>query len=82
MVLTEFLSTHYNDPSSAVVVRALDNGRLELLRIEPKQPDRPSFSARWDIKDDSVDIDLHGDAEEVRKFASQKPDIEVIRPRG
>lgn len=33
----------------------------------------PSFSARWDQYDDSVDVDLHGEAEETRKFAMQQP---------
>jgi hypothetical protein len=73
VVTIEFLSSDYNEPGANTAVRTLDNGRLELLRIEPKRPNLPSFSMRWDQNDDSIDIDLHGETEETRRFAMQRP---------
>jgi len=43
-------------------------GRLELLRIEPLQHGLSAFSARWDQRADTIDIDLDGDAAERRAF--------------
>lgn len=68
-ITTEYLSGDYDEPTCAPVARSLDNGLLELLRIEPKRPGFPSFSARWDLADDSIDIDLSNDPEERRRFA-------------
>ena len=43
-------------------------GHLELFRIEPLHPGSPSFSARWDQKADTIDIDLRGSAAATRAF--------------
>jgi hypothetical protein len=73
VVTTEFLSTDYHEPIASGVARALYNGRLDLFRIEPRRPNLPSFSGRWDLNGATVDIDLIGEAEDTRGFAMQRP---------
>lgn len=36
---------------------ATDTGHLELFRLEPVERQLPTFSARWDLKPNTVDID-------------------------
>lgn len=70
MVLTPvFVSENYEQPAVSVAARTSDTGHLELFKIEPKRVDLPWFSVRWDLPDDTVDVDLRGDPEETRKFA-------------
>jgi len=47
---------------------ATDTAHLELFRLEPLDSSRPGFSARWDWKENTVDIDLLGDQESRKKF--------------
>lgn len=42
-----------------------DTGRLRILEFVRRDGQPPSFSARWDIKDDALDIDIHGVAPPV-----------------
>ena len=72
-VETEFLGSDYHDPSCAPVVKPSDTGHLVLLRIEPKRASLPAFSVRWDQSEDSVNVDLDGEDEEKRKFATRQP---------
>jgi hypothetical protein len=69
---TEFLNDSYNMPLYTSAVPVGQTGLLELLRIEPKRTDLPSFRVRWDQNEDSVNVDLIGDSEETRKFAQQR----------
>ncbi len=39
-----------------------------LFRLEPSRSDAPRFSARWDTKPNTIDIDLFGDSEANKKF--------------
>jgi hypothetical protein len=47
---------------------ATDTGHLELFRLEPLDPALPSFSARWDTKPNTIDIDLIGDPKASKAF--------------
>jgi hypothetical protein len=47
---------------------ATETGHLELFRLEPLEREQPTFSARWDLKPNTIDIDLVGDAEASREF--------------
>jgi hypothetical protein len=47
---------------------ATDTAHLELFRLEPSDSKRPSFSARWDWKENTVDIDLLGDPGLCKEF--------------
>jgi hypothetical protein len=47
---------------------ATDTGHLELFRIEPLERVLPTFSARWDLKPNTIDIDLIGNAEASEAF--------------
>jgi hypothetical protein len=68
-VTIEFLDGSYNPPNYTSGVIPGETGLLELLRIESNRPDLPSFRVRWDQTENSVNVDLLGDAEEARKFA-------------
>jgi hypothetical protein len=74
IVTTTFVSAEYCQPPSSVrEVRTSETGHLQLLRIEPNRADLPSFSVRWDHKDNSVDIDLISiNEEEVACFKAEK----------
>jgi hypothetical protein len=65
-VTWEFLSKDYRAPTVAAEATPSATGHLELLRIEPKRTrmDMPTFSVRWDHKDDSVDVDLLWNSDE------------------
>lgn len=52
---------------------ATDTGHLELFRLEPSDHALPIFSARWDAKDNTVDIDLIGDSAQSRAFRAEEP---------
>jgi len=71
-VTWDLLNSEYNEPTGLASVRTFDNGLLELFRLTPKLPDFPFFIVRWDQRDDSVDVDLRGEAAEIRKFAMQE----------
>lgn len=47
---------------------ATDTGHLELFRLEPLKTELPTFSARWDLKPNTIDIDLIGDPEASKAF--------------
>ena len=47
---------------------ATDTAHLELFRLEPSDSKRPSFSARWDWQENTVDIDFLGDQELCKAF--------------
>jgi hypothetical protein len=47
---------------------ASDTGHLELFRLAPLEGELPTFSARWDLKPNTIDIDLIGDAEASKAF--------------
>jgi len=47
---------------------ATDSAHLELFRLEPSDPKLPTFSARWDWRASTVDIDLLGDEAASRAF--------------
>jgi hypothetical protein len=73
-VTTEYLSPDYAPPSDSEAVRTSNRGRLVLLRIQPKNSQRlPSFCARWDHKEQCVDVDLEGNPREGHKFKHGKP---------
>jgi hypothetical protein len=72
IVECEVLNRQYCEPRISFVVRATDTGHLELVKISARNPSLPSFSIRWDQADNSIDVDLLGDANEARKFAMQK----------
>jgi hypothetical protein len=46
-------------------------GHLELFQIGPLQHGPPAFSALWDQKADTIDIDLDGDTAERRAFKAE-----------
>jgi hypothetical protein len=50
---------------------ATDTGHLELFRLTPLGHQLPTFSARWDLKPNTIDIDLIGDAEASRAFKAE-----------
>lgn len=74
IVTTTFISAEYCQPPTSIrEVRTSETGHLELLRIEPNRAGLPSFSVRWDHKDNSVDIDLISiNEEEVACFKAEK----------
>jgi hypothetical protein len=47
---------------------ATDTGHLELFRLAPLEGGLPTFSARWDLKPNTIDIDLIGDAKASKAF--------------
>jgi hypothetical protein len=47
---------------------ATDTGHLELFRLEPSAGGLPAFSARWDLKPNTIDIDLIDDVAAQRAF--------------
>jgi hypothetical protein len=72
-----FLSSDYSDPvvEPGAAPKTSTTGLLVFFRVEPK-PGRshlPSFSARWDQGQNTVDIDLVGNPKENEKFARSKP---------
>jgi hypothetical protein len=71
VVKIQFISRDYNDPVVVESAKALENGRLELMRLEPKRSDWPEFSVRWDQSAGSIDIDLRGG--HAREFALRRP---------
>lgn len=56
-----------SEPSSL----ATDTGHLELFRLEPVEGERPMFSARWDLKPNTIDIDLIGDVKAGTAFKAE-----------
>jgi hypothetical protein len=70
------LSTRQINPKyqvdSGINSTTSDTGRLEVLRIEARQPSLPTFSCRWDLNANTVDIDLIGDAVARRAFEKGK----------
>ncbi len=49
-----------------------DSGLLQLFRLETLDTSFPSFSARWDIRENAVDIDLQGDKKSSSLFKAGK----------
>jgi len=47
---------------------ATETGHLVLFRLEPSESSLPTFSARWDLKPNTVDIDLIGGERASREF--------------
>jgi hypothetical protein len=84
LVKQEFLSNDYCELIVLAEVKSLDNGHLELLRIEPRRThaELPTFSVRWDhwdrkdgavdVTDGAVDVDLLGSKEEAYYFKAGK----------
>jgi hypothetical protein len=70
LVTKEILSNDYYEPNVAAEAKPSPTGHLELLKIEPRQTQAkmPTFSVRWDHKDDTVDVDLLGNKEESYHF--------------
>jgi hypothetical protein len=69
------ITTHEIDPTYqvtfAVVSNTSDMGHLELFRIEPRQADLPIFSGRWDLRPNTIDLDLIGDPAAGRAFRDE-----------
>jgi len=66
-IIPEWIHPKYElkyEPSS----NATDTGHLELFRLKPVEPELPTFSARWDLRPNTVDIDLIGTAEAGKAF--------------
>jgi hypothetical protein len=66
-VVTDSIDCHYRLVESDKSI-STETGYLELFRVAPLRAELPTFSARWDQKANSVDVDLLGDAAASRSF--------------
>jgi hypothetical protein len=69
------ITTQEIDPRYTVipstVSKTSDTGHLEVFRIKPVQAGPPIFSARWDMKPNTIDLDLIGDPAANRTFRAE-----------
>src|SRR6266481_4274786 len=69
-ITAEWISPNYKLRHSSIS-EATDTGHLELFRLEPIDDQFPCFSARWDWKPNTVDVDLIGDEEANKAFKAE-----------
>jgi hypothetical protein len=59
VVEISWLDERYEIETPEPAVRT-ETGHLVVFKLQSNDPDLPKFSARWDEKDRTVDIDIHG----------------------
>jgi hypothetical protein len=72
-ITAEYLSLNYLEPTVPLEIEALSTGLVELFRIEPRISDLPTFSIRWDHRDEFIDVDLLADGEGPKRFKKGDP---------
>jgi hypothetical protein len=70
-VITDYLHPSYRAVHEKTST-AGDSGLLQLFRLDPTDDSFPGFSARWDIRQNAVDIDLHGNDRAASLFKAEK----------
>lgn len=70
-LVKEYLHPSYELKSEAAA-DAGETGLLALFHLKSKAPELPSFRGRWDMKENAVDIDLLGGANESKVFKAGK----------